>query len=63
MLSDAAFRQRVSEAALRRVRDYFAMDKYIERVVAAYEKAIDICRGLDDAAKEQSDWEPPYHAR
>ncbi len=63
MLCDADLRQRVSEAGLRRVRDYFAMDKYIQRVVAAYDKAIAIGRGLDDAAKEQTDWEPPYQSR
>jgi glycosyltransferase involved in cell wall biosynthesis len=63
MLSDAAMRQAMSAAGLRRVRDYFAMDRYIQRVVAAYEKAIEICRGLDDAAKGQADWEPTYHAR
>jgi glycosyltransferase involved in cell wall biosynthesis len=59
MLSNAELRRRASAAGLRRVREYFAMDKYIARVVAAYEKAIAISRGLDDSAKEQSDWEPP----
>jgi glycosyltransferase involved in cell wall biosynthesis len=59
MLGDAELRERASAAGLKRVREYFAMDKYIARVVAAYEKAIAISSGLDDAAKEQSDWEPP----
>jgi glycosyltransferase involved in cell wall biosynthesis len=59
MLSDAALRERSITAGLLRVRDYFAMDQYIARVVAAYEKAVALTRRLDDAAKEQSDWEPP----
>ena len=48
---------------LQRVTDYFAMDKYIRRVVAVYEKAVEFSRGLDDSAKEQADWTTTFHAR
>ncbi len=40
ILGDASLRQRMGEAGRRRVEDYFAMDKYISRVLAVYEKAI-----------------------
>lgn len=40
ILGDAALRRRMAGAARRRVEEYFAVDKYIGRVLAAYEKAI-----------------------
>ncbi len=40
ILSDAALRRRMGGAARQRVEEYFAVDKYIGRVLAAYEKAI-----------------------
>jgi len=44
IVADASFRQRMGEAGRRRVENYFAMDKYILRVLAAYRKAIDCSR-------------------
>ena len=63
VLGNPALRQQMSQEGLQRVADYFAMDKYIQRVVAAYEKAIEFSRGLDESTKEQSDWETTFHAR
>ena len=34
----------MGEAARRRVEEYFAMDRYIDRVLAVYEKAMDRSR-------------------
>ena len=59
ILGDPALRQRMSEAGLRRVSNYFQMDRYIERVVAAYEKAIAMSKRLPDAFKDQTDWQTP----
>ncbi len=44
ILGDASLRRRMGEAGRRRVENYFAMDKYILRVLAAYRKAIDCSR-------------------
>jgi glycosyltransferase involved in cell wall biosynthesis len=44
VLADTALRQRLSVAARRRVEDYFAMDSYIRRVLAVYQKAIQRAR-------------------
>jgi glycosyltransferase involved in cell wall biosynthesis len=41
ILSDSSLRRRMGEAARRKVEDYFAMDKYIARVLTVYQKAID----------------------
>jgi glycosyltransferase involved in cell wall biosynthesis len=41
IVSDSTLRQRMGVSARRRVEDYFAMDKYIQRVLSAYEKAIE----------------------
>ena len=41
VLSDPALRRRMGVAARRRVDEYFAMDKYIQRVLATYQKAIE----------------------
>jgi glycosyltransferase involved in cell wall biosynthesis len=41
LLGDADARRKMGVAARRRVEDYFAMDRYIERVLNVYEKAID----------------------
>lgn len=59
ILGDAALRARMSAAGLRRVSDYFAMDRYIGRVLAVYEKAIRASRSLPDASKELADWKKP----
>jgi glycosyltransferase involved in cell wall biosynthesis len=53
ILGNESLRRRMGEAGRKRVEDYFAMDKYILRVLAAYQKAIDssnhkLCR-LKDA--------------
>jgi glycogen(starch) synthase len=40
LLSDAPLRRRMGDAGRRRVEDYFAMDKYIGRVLAVYQKAV-----------------------
>jgi glycosyltransferase involved in cell wall biosynthesis len=63
VLGDPALRQRMSQEGLQRVTDYFAMDKYIRRVVAAYEKAIEFSRGLGETGKEQLDWKSTLHSR
>ncbi len=63
ILGDPALRRRMGQAGLQRVADYFAMDKYVRRVVAAYEKAIEFSRGLDENSKEQVDWKTTLHAR
>ena len=59
ILGDPALRKRMSEAGLRRVADYFSMEKYVERVVAVYEKAIAISQRLPDEFKDQTDWQAP----
>jgi len=59
ILSSPALRQRMSAAGLRRVSDYFQMDRYIERVVAVYEKAIAMSKQLPDSFKDQTDWQAP----
>lgn len=41
VLADGGLRRRLGEAARRRVEDYFAMDRYIDRVLAVYHKAIE----------------------
>jgi phosphatidylinositol alpha-1,6-mannosyltransferase len=60
LLGDAILRRRMSEAGIRRVRETFAMDRYIARVVAVYEKAVAYSRGLDDEDKDHTDWESPH---
>jgi glycosyltransferase involved in cell wall biosynthesis len=40
ILSNPAFRRQLSSAARKRVDDYFAMDRYIARVLATYKQAI-----------------------
>jgi glycosyltransferase involved in cell wall biosynthesis len=59
ILGDAAVRGRMSAAAIERVADHFAMDRYIGRVLAVYEKAIARSRRLSDDDKEQLDWRRP----
>jgi glycosyltransferase involved in cell wall biosynthesis len=59
ILGDPALRQRMSAAGLRRVSDYFQMDRYVERVVAVYEKAIAMSKQLPDSFKDQTDWQTP----
>jgi glycosyltransferase involved in cell wall biosynthesis len=44
IVSDSILRQRMGAVARRRVEDYFAMDKYIQRVLRSYEKAIERSR-------------------
>jgi glycosyltransferase involved in cell wall biosynthesis len=60
IVSDPSLSQRMGVSARRRVEDYFAMDKYIQRVLAAYQKAIERSRDRlrqlnnedEDAGKE-----------
>jgi glycogen(starch) synthase len=53
ILGDSSLQRRMGEAARRRVEDYFAMDKYIARVLAVYQKAIDRSqRALDQLRAE-----------
>ncbi|HJZ60485.1 MAG TPA: glycosyltransferase family 4 protein [Gemmataceae bacterium] len=40
LLADPALGRRMGEAGRRRVEEYFAMDRYIDRVLAVYDKAI-----------------------
>jgi phosphatidylinositol alpha-1,6-mannosyltransferase len=60
LLGDPDLRRRMSEAGIRRVRDTFAMDRYIERVVAVYERAVAFSTSLDDDTKDHTDWESPH---
>ena len=41
ILTDASLRRRMGAAARRRVDDYFALDHYVSRVLAVYERAIE----------------------
>ena len=59
ILGDPATRARMSAAALALVADYFAMDRYIDRIVAVYEKTIARGRRVPDDDKEQLDWQRP----
>jgi glycosyltransferase involved in cell wall biosynthesis len=40
LLTDATLRERLGAAGRRRAEEYFALDRYIERVLAVYERAI-----------------------
>jgi glycosyltransferase involved in cell wall biosynthesis len=44
ILTDASLRRQMAEASRRRAEEYFALDKYILRVLAAYQKAIERVR-------------------
>jgi glycosyltransferase involved in cell wall biosynthesis len=44
ILGNPPLRRRMGEAARKRVDDYFAMDRYIDRVLAVYHKAIERSR-------------------
>jgi glycosyltransferase involved in cell wall biosynthesis len=54
ILGDAPLRRRMGEASRQRVENYFAMDKYIQRVLAVYQKAIDRSRQTLDRLKGQT---------
>src|SRR5438132_13480017 len=41
ILSDSSLRRKMGIAGRQQVEDYFSMDKYILRVLASYQKAID----------------------
>jgi len=60
LLGDSELRGRMSEAGIRRVRETFAMDRYIGRVMAVYERAVAFSQGLDDDDKDHTDWESPH---
>lgn len=60
LLGDADLRHRMGDAGIRRVRETFAMDRYIEKVVAVYERAVAFSQGLDDDDKDHTDWESPH---
>ncbi len=53
ILADAPLRRRMGQAGRRRVEEYFAMDKYIQRVLAVYHKAIDRSRKTLDRLKAE----------
>ncbi len=59
ILGDPAARARMSAAAVKLVEDSFAVDRYIDRVVAVYEKAVARGRRLSEDEKEQLDWQRP----
>jgi glycosyltransferase involved in cell wall biosynthesis len=44
LLTDSQLRRRLGEGGRRRVVDYFAADKYVQRVLAAYEKTLERAR-------------------
>lgn len=48
VLEDRALRRRLGAAARRRVEDYFARDRYIERVLSAYRATIERSRQIRD---------------
>ena len=54
ILADAPLRRRMGRAARRRVEEYFAMDKYIQRVLAVYHQAIDHSRETLDRLKAEA---------
>jgi glycosyltransferase involved in cell wall biosynthesis len=53
ILADAPLRRQMGQAGRRRVEEYFAMDKYIRRVLAVYNKAIDRSRKTLDRLKAE----------
>ena len=53
LLGDGQLRRRLGDAGRKRVVDYFAMDRYVLRVLAAYQKAIDCSRQTLDRVKRQ----------
>jgi glycosyltransferase involved in cell wall biosynthesis len=53
LLADAPLRRRMGRAARQRVEEYFAMDKYIQRVLAVYHQAIDRSRITLDRLKAE----------
>jgi glycosyltransferase involved in cell wall biosynthesis len=53
ILADAPLRERMGRAARRRVEEYFAMDKYIQRVLAVYHQAIEHSRETLDRLKAE----------
>jgi glycosyltransferase involved in cell wall biosynthesis len=54
ILSDPGLRLRFARAGRERVEAYFAMDKYIGRVLATYERAIEVSqRKLDELRREE----------
>ena len=40
LLADGALRRRMGEAGRRRIEEYFTMERFTERILAVYEKAI-----------------------
>lgn len=56
ILRDRALRDRLSRAGLARVADYFTIDRYVDRVLACYDRAIARSRRLSDEEKECPDW-------
>jgi glycosyltransferase involved in cell wall biosynthesis len=62
ILGNLELRRQMGQAGIERVKARFAMDQYIQRVVAAYQKAIDFSRGLSAEAKQQVHWKTALHA-
>jgi glycosyltransferase involved in cell wall biosynthesis len=54
ILGDARLRSRMGEAARQKVEDYFAMDQYVARVLAVYQKAIDYSLRERDRLKAEA---------
>jgi len=59
ILGDPPTRMRMSAAAVTRIDEWFAMERYIDRVLAVYEKAIARSRRVSDDDKEWPDWRRP----
>lgn len=59
ILGDPPLRRRMREAGLRRVADYFAMDRYIDRVLGVYRRAIASSATLTEEMKDRADWQAP----
>jgi glycosyltransferase involved in cell wall biosynthesis len=55
ILGSAPLARHMGEAGRQRVEDYFAMDKYIRRVLAVYQKAIDRSRQTLDELRDGTD--------
>jgi len=59
ILRDPLLRARLSAAGLARVADYFTIDRYIDRVLACYRRAIAVAESLSDDDRQRPDWRAP----
>ena len=53
LLGDAGLRRRLGQAGRRRVEECFALEPYIRRVLAVYQRAIDRSRNSPDRLKDE----------